>query len=208
MSPLTGRRRRIGVTFSLLALSPAWTAEGRGLQAPQDPVRVAIATEMGEIHVDIDVANAPVTASNFLRYVDGGLYEGGSFYRVVRTDNQPNDSVRIEVVQAGMERSRRDEAWPAIRLEGTAETGLRHLDGVISVARAGPDTGRAEFFICIGDQPELDEGGRRNPDGLGFAAFGRVTSGMEVVRAIQAGTTDGQRLVRPIRILRVDRLLP
>jgi len=99
--------------------------------------------------------------------------------------------VKIEVIQGGIARARREDQLPPIRMESTGETGLRHLNGVLSIARAGPDTGRAEFFICIGDQPELDQGGRRNPDGWGFAAFGRVIGGMDVVRRIQ---TRGPRL--------------
>jgi len=207
-------KRRAPLGLVLLAAMSMGATQASGLQATpamqSSPtmVRVSIETDAGEIQLEIDVENAPVTALNFLHYVDEGLYDNGTFYRVVRADNQPDDDIRIEVVQAGMDRSRRDLAKPPIRLEGTSETGLRHLDGVISMARAGPDTGRAEFFICIGDQPELDEGGRRNPDGRGFAAFGRVIAGMDVVRAILHGPTEGQRLVRPIRIVRMERRSP
>ncbi len=175
-------------------------------QSARDPVAVALVTELGRIEIEVRLDAAPVTASNFLRYVDAGLYDDGTFYRSVRLDNQPDVGVSIEVVQGGMNRARGDEALPPIGLEGTETTGLSHLDGVISMARAGPQSARAEFFICIGDQPELDAGGRRNSDGLGFAAFGRVTRGMDVVRAIQAGSTDGQRLRRPVRILEARRL--
>lgn len=162
-------------------------------------------TEAGVIELEIDSARAPVTSANFLRYVDAQLYSGGTFYRAVRLDNQPDDSVRIEVVQGGMNRERREEAFPPIPLEGTASTGLHHRDGVISMARAGPNTALSAFFICIGNQPELDEGGMRNPDGLGFAAFGRVVRGMDVVRTIQAGATEGQTLEESVRILEVVR---
>ena len=86
-------------------------------------------------------------------------------------------------------------------------TGLRHLDGTLSMARDGPDTATGDFFICIGDQPELDFGGRRHPDGQGFAAFGRVVRGMDVVRAIQAAPADAQHLTPPVRILSA-RILP
>jgi peptidyl-prolyl cis-trans isomerase A (cyclophilin A) len=163
-------------------------------------------TEAGIIEVRIDSASAPITATNFLRYVDASLYEGGTFYRVVRANNQPDDSIKIEVIQGGMDPERQDRAFDAIRLEGTDSTGLRHLDGTISMARAGPHTARSSFFICIGDQPELDAGGRRNSDGFGFAAFGQVTSGMDVVRSIQAEPADGQLLVAPILIRSVSRV--
>ena len=173
---------------------------------PDSLVTVLVETEFGDIVVQLDLENAPISGSNFLRYVDTGLYAGGTFYRTVRDANQPNDSVRIAVIQGGMDRDRRADRFDPIRLEGTRETGLPHLDGTISMARAGPDTARAEFFICIGDQPELDERGRRHVDGLGFAAFGRVISGMDVVRRIHEMTADGQRITPPVRILGTRRV--
>ena len=163
-----GRLRTLGATswaataspvaaaFLCLALAAPASATAQG--AP-GLVHVVIVTDQGEIEVAVDVGNAPITARNFLYYVDEGLYGGGTFYRVVRLDNQPDSDVKIEVIQGGMNRGKRDLARPPIRLEGTGETGLRHVDGVISMARAGPDTGRAEFFICVGEQPDLDEGG-------------------------------------------------
>ena len=176
-------------------------------EAPADSlVVVVLETELGEIEITVDVGHAPVTSENFLAYLDAGLYENGTFYRTVRADNQPNDAVRIAVIQGGMDRSRRAEGRDPIRMEGTGETGLRHEDGTISMARSGPDTAGAEFFICVGPQPELDEGGRRNPDGRGFAAFGRVTRGMDVVRAINALPAQGQNLDPLVRILGVRRL--
>lgn len=164
-------------------------------------VLVVLETSLGRIDLAIDTVAAPVTGANFLRYVDAGLYGDGTFYRVVTPDNQPDDEVRIEVIQGGMNRARRDEAFAPILLESTATTGLRHLDGTLSMARGGPDSARAEFFICIGDQPELDEGGARNADGRGFAAFGRVISGMDIVRAIQAHPAEGQYLIDRVPIV-------
>jgi len=107
------------------------------------------------------------------------------------------------VVQAGA--APRSPQWPAIPLERTPVTGLRHLDGVISMARDGPDTATSDFFLCIGDQPSLDFGGRRNPDGQGFAAFGRVVTGLDVVRRIQSAPASGQSLTPPVPILRIRR---
>ncbi|MBI1786639.1 MAG: peptidylprolyl isomerase [Acidobacteria bacterium] len=173
----------------------------------QAPVQVVLETELGFLEVSVDVARAPVTARNFLRYVDGGFYNGGLFHRTVKPDNQPDNAVRIEVIQAGIDPARRSEAFPEIPLERTSRTGLAHKDGVISMARSTPDSARSDFFICIGDQPSLDFGGRRNPDGQGFAAFGRLVRGMDVVRKIQAAPAEGQKLAPPVRILRAARRL-
>lgn len=168
-------------------------------------VTVRIETEMGDIDVEVD-ARAPLTGANFLRYVDAGGYDGGRFHRTVRLDNQPGKTVLIEVVQAGVSPAQAGKDHAAIPLERTSATGLAHKDGAISMARDGPDTATSDFFICIGDQPELDFGGRRNPDGQGFAAFGRVRAGMDVVRRIQAAPADGQALAPPVVIRRVRRL--
>jgi peptidyl-prolyl cis-trans isomerase A (cyclophilin A) len=179
--------------------APAAAAE------PAGPVRVAIRTEKGDIEVELDAAKAPVTVANFLRYVDGRFYDGGRFHRTVRPDNQPDNKVKIEVVQAGINPDRVKEEFPPIKLERTRDTHLAHKDGTISMARDGPDTATSDFFICVGDQPELDFGGKRNPDGQGFAAFGRVVKGMDVVRKIQAAPADGQALTPPVKILKVMR---
>ena len=177
------------------------------VQSPEE-VLVRIETEQGAIVVAIDTVRAPVTAANFLRYVDGGHYAGGRFHRTVRRnpDNQPVSPVKIEVIQAGAARER--AGFAPIRLERTSVTGLRHLDGVISMARLGPDTATSDFFICVGDQPELDFGGKRNPDGQGFAAFGRVVAGMEVVRRIHQSPVSEQALNPPVSIRRIQRVTP
>jgi peptidyl-prolyl cis-trans isomerase A (cyclophilin A) len=169
--------------------------------AAPTPSRVRLQTTVGIIEVEIDPARAPVTAANFLRYVERGAYDGGRFHRTVRAGNQPNNKVLIDVVQAGPDPAAllRPEL-PAIPLERTSFTGLRHVDGALSMARDGPDTATSDFFICVGDQPELDFGGRRNPDGQGFAVFGRVVKGMDVVRRIHTGPADGQSLAPPVTI--------
>jgi peptidyl-prolyl cis-trans isomerase A (cyclophilin A) len=175
--------------------------------AAQSPVRVLVKTERGDIVLEVDVARAPKTAANFLRYVDAGHYDGGTFHRTVKMDNQPDSPVKIEVVQAGVNADRTRDGFPPIPLERTSGTGLRHTDGAISMARGQPDSATSGWFICINDQPSLDFGGARNPDGQGFAAFGRVLQGMDVVRAIQrAPNTDAQRLTPPIRILTAARI--
>jgi peptidyl-prolyl cis-trans isomerase A (cyclophilin A) len=182
--------------------------------ASQTPVRVRVQTELGDIVVEVDQANAPVTSANFLRYVDAGHYDGGTWHRTVKMDNQPESDIKIEVIQAGVNPARAKEGFGAIALERTNKTGILHKDGVISMARGGPDTATSGWFICINDQPSLDFGGQRNPDGQGFAAFGRVVSGMDVVRTIQAApssttrttNTEAQRLTPPIRIVKVARI--
>ena len=172
-----------------------------------NPVRVLMETEAGEIEVEVDTARAPITAGNFLKYVDAGLYDGGRFHRTVtlQPDNQPKNTVKIEVIQAAANAARREEFLPAIPLERTSVTGIKHLDGVLSMARSGPDTARDGFFICVGDQPSLDFGGERNDDRQGFAAFGRVVRGMDVVKKIHTSRAEEQTLAPSIRILRVTR---
>ena len=169
--------------------------------------RVAIATEAGTIVIEVDPVRAPVTAANFLRYVDAGHFDGGRFHRTVTTkpDNQPNNEIKIDVIQAGANPAKAAEYFPPIDLEGTKKTGLTHSDGAVSMARGQVNTARDQFFICVGAQPELDAGGKRNPDGHGFAAFGRVVSGMEIVKAIHTSPAQGQTLQPPIRILSAKR---
>ena len=175
-----------------------------GASLAAQPIQVRIDTDLGPIQIQLEPDKAPRTVANFLRYVDAKAYDGGRFWRTVRLDNQPDKLVKIQVIQGGA--AREDKDFPPIALERTRDTGLRHLDGNLSMARAEPDTATNEFFICIGDQPELDFGGKRNPDGQGFAAFGRVVRGMEVVRKIQARPDKEQALLRPVRILSVQRL--
>lgn len=188
------------VLMGLLVLSFSAGAKTRPKQT-----RVVIETDKGAIEVEIDEQHAPITSANFLRYVDGHFYDGGSFHRTVRPDNQQSVPVPIAVVQADVGKEKEKQEFPAIPLERTTVTGLKHVDGAISMARDGPDTATASFFICIGKQPELDFGGRRNPDGQGFAAFGRVVRGMDVVRTIQMSRADGEALTPAIKILRVRR---
>jgi peptidyl-prolyl cis-trans isomerase A (cyclophilin A) len=172
--------------------------------AAQDLPRVVIQTPLGSMEVELDTVRAPMTSRNFLRYVDQGSYRGGRFHRTVRPDNQAENEVKIEVIQGGLDADRAKDFSP-IKLEPTTETGLSHRDGTISMARDGPDTATSDFFICIGDQPALDFGGKRNPDGQGFAAFGKVVRGMDVARQIQTARAQGQRLTPPIEIVDITR---
>ena len=177
---------------------------GTAIAADPAPVRVVLTTELGDIVLELDAEHAPVSTANFLKYVNGGFYTNGVFHRTVKPDNQPQNKVKIEVVQAGANPEREKESFPPIALERTNKTGLKHLDGTLSMARDQPDSATSDFFICIGDQPELDFAGKRNPDGQGFAAFGKVVKGMDVVRKIQASPADGQKLNPPIFILKAE----
>jgi peptidyl-prolyl cis-trans isomerase A (cyclophilin A) len=178
---------------------------------PPPPVVVVFETEMGAIRMEIDAARAPITAANFLRYVDAGFYDGGIVNRAVRPDNTIRHDVPIQVIQFQIDPARRREQFPPIPLERTSVTGLTHRSGALSMARNGPDTATASFSIPIGDQPEMDFGGRRNADGQGFAVFGRVIEGMDVVRKIHQSPT-GRRgaygpetLDPPIRVIKAYR---
>ena len=172
-------------------------------------VIVAIETSIGTIEVEIDTDRAPITSANFLRYVDAKMYDGGRFHRAVRLDNQVRKDVLIEVIQGGRspERAATEKGFGTIALERTRDTGIRHADGAISMARGNTaDSASSDFFIVVGDQPSLDYGGARAADGQGFAAFGRVVRGMDIVRTIQAGATnDREQLRAPVTIVRVYR---
>jgi len=191
-----GDARRLSLFLAALRLQRA---------ARPGEVVVVIETERGQVQVAVDTQRAPKTAENFLRYVDAGHYDGGVFHRTVTLDNQPDKQVKIEVIQGGVDPARKGQGFGPIAIERTRDTGLRHLDGTLSMARDGPDTATSDFFLCIGAQASLDFGGARNPDGQGFAAFGRVLAGMDVVRAIQASPAEGQRLTPPVRILKARR---
>jgi peptidyl-prolyl cis-trans isomerase A (cyclophilin A) len=185
-------------------------------QSAASPVRVRVETELGAIVITLDPARAPATVANFLKYVDAGHYNGGTFHRTVKMDNQPESSVKIQVIQAGVNPDLAKSGFPPIALERTSVTGLKHVDGAVSMARGAADSATSGWFICIEDQPSLDFGGARNPDGQGFAAFGSVSTGMDVVRQIQQAPSSSdrttnqaaQRLTPPIRILKVARVAP
>jgi peptidyl-prolyl cis-trans isomerase A (cyclophilin A) len=197
------RRSLFRALLCVLCASVVQTISPGRAEAQAYP-RVIIQTDFGNIEVEIDTVHAPLTAANFLRYVDLGFYRFGRFYRTVRADNQRDSKVKIAVVQAGLD-SLRVKDFPPIKLERTSVTKLLHKDGTISMARDGPDTGTSDFFICVGDQPALDYGGKRNPDGQGFAAFGRVVLGMDVVRKINAAPAKGQALEPAVRIKNIVR---
>jgi peptidyl-prolyl cis-trans isomerase A (cyclophilin A) len=170
----------------------------------QNIIRCTITTSIGEIQVELYTEKAPITVHNFLKYVDNKLYDNTNFYRVCTNENEAERDIKIEVVQAAD--LSEDLLFPPINIETTEQTKLNHLNGTISMARGEPFTAQISFFICINDQPELDFGGKRNPDGYGFAAFGMVTKGMEIVLKIQSGKSINQILVNPITIFSIRRI--
>jgi peptidyl-prolyl cis-trans isomerase A (cyclophilin A) len=165
---------------------------------------IIISTTLGEIYARLNLKRAPVTSGNFLRYVDAGMFDSACFYRVVRIDNQPENPVKIEVIQGGRY-EKEEKGFPPVNHETTRMSGIRHRNGTISMARSKPGSATSEFFICIGNQPELDYGGKRNPDGQGFAAFGKVIKGMNVVKRIHSSRAAGQYLEKPVLINRITR---
>ena len=201
------RLRCLCMGVGLLGLAAGCVNEAsKARVSPEQGPRVRLETDLGDIEVELYAKEAPLSAANFLRYVDGGFFANARFFRTVTMDNQPNDKVRIQVIQVEGNPAMADRLYDPIPLERTRDTGLRHLDGTLSMARNGPDTAQESFSICVGDQPNLDFGGGRQPDGQGFAAFGRVVRGMDVVHKIHAQPADGQRIIEPVRIRRAVRI--
>lgn len=160
-------------------------------------------TEFGEVLVEVDEARAPVTSKHFLSLVESGHYQNAHFYRTVTPENQPSDPVKINVIQGGL--GMESKFGLPIAHETTDLTGLDHYHGTVSMARDEPGSARTEFFICLGNQPELNFGGKRNSDLQGFAAFGQVVSGMDVIHRIHQQPNDSQMLVRKVRILEIQK---
>ena len=168
--------------------------------------KLSIETTYGSIVVELYPEKAPVTVANFINYIEQDKLGDATFYRVVTQDNQPNSDIKIEVIQGGLFEDNHPDMMEPIIHETTDETGILHKDGVISMARYGPGSATSEFFICVGDQPSLDYNGRRNSDMQGFAAFGKVLEGMDIVRLIQKLPEKGQYLDPRVKILSVDLL--
>ena len=161
----------------------ALVAAGAAAQTPAATVRVVLQMALGAITLELAMA-APITSGNFLRYLDAGRLDGASFYRASKTSDAP----LLGLIQGGLQNAPA-QPFPPIAHESTTQTGLSHTDGVISMARYAPGSAASEFFICIGDQTYLDADPKAAGDNLGFAAFGKVTGGMDVVRAILKAPT-------------------
>ena len=186
----------------VLATFVAFSASAASAQDAEKP-RVVLQTDAGRMVVELAPERAPLTVCNFLSYVADGEYDGGSFFRTVvsATNQNPNP---IDVIQAATPRGSDDRSRPPIKLE---RTGMSHVSGTISMARDGPDTATSSFFIVTQDTPSLDYGGGRNPDGQGFAAFGRLVEGLDVARLIQMSPADDQEQLTPPVMIQSARLL-
>lgn len=196
----------------VLSLFLACFIAGPASAEDAEGVRVLMKTGLGDIEIIVYPDKAPITATNFLRLVEGGHLDGGAFYRAVSPEND-NGSPIISVIQGGI--AGEEGPFEPIQHETTKETGLSHVDGAISMARGDVGTASTEVFICIGAQPALDFGAKRNPDGQGFAVFGKVVAGMDIARAIHEQPADaptefeyvaGQILTTPVEIISVERL--
>jgi peptidyl-prolyl cis-trans isomerase A (cyclophilin A) len=192
---------------------------GLAAQAGDGEVVVRIETALGDIDIAVDTKRAPVTAANFLKYVDAKAYDGGRFHRATRPDNYtpaPPDRPAMQIVQGSINPEfPRAAQFPPIPLERTTVTGLRHVAGALSMPRGeSADSATSGFVICLEDTPSLDFGSKRYPDGQGFAVFGRVVKGMDIVRRIQQQPTNKegqtpmarQTLAPVIPITRMSRL--
>ena len=211
------RRHLLGLAAALLALpalaqtpattpAPPTTTPAVALALP----RVALETSEGRIVLELETAKAPVTAKNFLRYVDNKRFDGAVFFRASKTPGAP----QYGLLQGGLQGDV-SKMYPPIAHEPTTQTGLKHLDGTISMGRFAPGTARADFFILLGEATYLDADPKQPGDNLGFAAFGRVVEGMDVVKKIHAmplsptkgeGVMKGEILENPVKIVSARRV--
>lgn len=168
--------------------------------------RVEIRTRQGDIVIELYPDKAPKTVAAFLSYVEKDLYNNASFYRVLNDENQPSNAAKANLIQGGLYRSKKRPELAGIPHETTKQSGILHKDGVVSLARLEPGTATAEFFICVGDQPGFDFGGANNADGQGYAAFGRVIKGLDIVRKIYNLPEDNQYFDPPVPIFDIKKL--
>jgi peptidyl-prolyl cis-trans isomerase A (cyclophilin A) len=199
--------RVIAAALLAATAAPAFAQAAPATSAPAEEIPVAIDTSAGRIVVALDKTHAPVTTANFLHYVDTHRFDGETFYRAM---HQPGGKPTDGLIQGGI-RSSSLKLFPPIKHEPTSETGLHNVAGAISMANAGPGTARADFFILASDMPSLDA----TASDPGFAAFGHVTEGMDVVQKILAspvsptageGAMKGQILDPPIKIIKAERV--
>ncbi|CAN5195382.1 N/A [soil metagenome] len=167
---------------------------------------VQIVTEYGDIEIELYADKAPETVKAFLGYVDSGVFTNSSFHRTLKAEDQPSSSFKSELIQGGIWGKKNAPVFPGIRHENTKQTGILHLDGTVSLARTDTGTASTEFFICIGKQPAYDYGGEANTDKQGFAAFGRVVSGMDIVKKIHRQPDYESNLEKPVVIFKISHL--
>jgi peptidyl-prolyl cis-trans isomerase A (cyclophilin A) len=169
---------------------------------------IKIETNFGDIIIELYPEKAPKTVTAFLSYVDSGYFKNSSFYRVLKEEDQPSNAFKSELIQGGIWQTnyKKQLTIPGIPNETTKQSGILHKDGIISLARTTPGSASTEFFICVGDQPAYDYGGDANPDGQGFAAFGKVVEGMDVVRKIHEQPDNATSFTPPIKIKNIIRI--
>ena len=172
----------------------------------KSPDQIIIKTVAGDMEVQLFPEKAPKTVAAFLSYVDSGFYDNSSFYRVLSRDNQPTGGNAAELIQGGIYKTgNRREYLPGIQHEPTSQTGILHGHGTLSMARLEPGTAGTEFFICIGDNPSFNAGGLNRGDTLGYAAFGRVVKGLDVLMAIYNRNEIDQEFAPPVGIIKIIR---
>ena len=173
---------------------------------PKNP-HIEIKTKIGNIEVELFSSQAPKTVAAILSYIDSGIYKDAAFYRVLTVHNQPSDALKAELVQGGLwnKKGAHRDLIAGIPHETTMETGILHTNGVISLARQEPGTANTEFFICVGDQPGFDYEGENNPDRQGYAAFGKVVRGLDIVKRIYDMPEVDQYFDPPIPIYNIVR---
>ena len=169
---------------------------------------VVIDTKFGEIEIELFAKQAPKTVAAFLANIDSGFYSNASFYRVLNDQNQPSNAPKTELIQGGVWRNKqyRNKVFSSIPHETTKQTGLHHITGTVSMARRETGTASTEFFICIDDEPGLDYGGENIDDRQGYAAFGKVVKGMNVVKMIYHENEDNQYFDPPVDIYSIKKL--
>ena len=172
---------------------------------PQKHPLILIKTSLGDIEVELYSDKAPKSVAAFLSYVDSGFYENSNFYRVLTDQNQPSDAFKSNLIQGGVWGTGRRKNLAGIPHEPTNQTNILHKNGVISLARLEPGTATTEFFICVGDQPGYDYGGENNSDGQGYAAFGKVLKGMDIVNKIYHQNESDQYFNPPVPIYNIKR---
>lgn len=196
---------RLLLLVAALCAAPALAQTPAAAPPAAETARVKVETSEGSIVLELEKARAPITTANFLRYVDEKRLDGTVFYRTVRV------TPTFGFVQFGVQNAPK-RVLPPIKHEPTTQTGVRHVDGAISIARLAPGTAQGDFTISVGAQPSLDADPSREGDNLGYAAFGRVVEGMEVVHRIlnapvsEGGHFKGEMIADPVRILSARRI--
>lgn len=197
--------KRLLLLVAALCAAPALAQTPAAAPPAAETARVKVETSEGSIVLELEKSRAPITTANFLRYVDEKRLDGTVFYRTVRV------TPTFGFVQFGVQNAPK-RVLPPIEHEPTTQTGVRHVDGAISIARLAPGTAQGDFTISVGAQPSLDADPSREGDNLGYAAFGRVVEGMEVVHRIlnapvsEGGHFKGEMIADPVRILSARRI--